>query len=221
MRFTIIGLGRFGSRLAAQLADKGQEVIGIDRDPRIIEEMRDRVTLAISLDATDEQALIMQGIDKVDVAVVGIGTDFEAIALTTVVLKEIGVPHVVARAVSPTSARILKSIGADDVVNPEDEAADRWSHRLVAPKFMRQFELDQGFSLVEIPTPRKWVGQSLAKLNLRVTEGLHVVAVRRRKDQDDPQSPISFQIPQPGEPLRAEEVLVVLGQDEDVARLPR
>ncbi|MFW6059596.1 MAG: potassium channel family protein [Phycisphaeraceae bacterium] len=218
-RFTVIGLGRFGSRLAANLANAGQEVIGIDTDQRIIEEMRDRVTLAIAMDATDEQALRLQGIDQTDVAIVGIGGDFESIAAATVVLKQIGVPRVIARAISPTSARILQSIGADEVVNPEDETADRWANRLISPQFIRQFELDEGHSIVEIRTPKRWVERSLSELNVRARESLHVVAIRRRRDPSDETSPMTIQIPSPEEPLNADDVLVIMGRDADLAKL--
>ena len=220
-RFTVIGLGRFGSRLASNLASGGQEVIGIDRDPRVIEEMRDRVTLAIAMDATDEQALRMQGIDRVDVALVTIGRDFEAIALATVVLKQLGINRVISRAISPTSAKILASIGADEVVNPEDETADRWSTRLISPQFIRQFELDEGHSIVEIKTPRRWVDQTLAKLNLRAKENLNVVAIKRQRAAQEKGRPTMFQVPGPDDPLLAEDVLVVMGRDADLARLPR
>ena len=219
-RFVIIGLGRFGSRLAANLAEAGQEVIGVDTDQRLIEEMRDRVTLAIAVDATDQQALLLQGIDKVDIAVVGIGNDFEASCLATVVLKQIGVPRVISRAISPTSARILASIGADEVVNPEDESADRWANRLVSPQFIRQFELDPGHSIVELATPKKWVGQTLAKLNLRAREGLHVVGIRE-PDPKEPSGRSAIQIPGPEQPLEANQVLILMGRDSDLARIPR
>jgi len=218
-RFAVIGLGRFGSRLAANLANAGQEVIGIDTNQRIIEEMRDRVTLAIAMDATDEQALRLQGIDQTDVGIVGIGNDFESIALATVVLKQIGVPRVIARAISPTSARILQSIGADQIVNPEDETADRWANRLISPQFIRQYELDAGHSIVEVKTPKRWVDRSLAELNLRAKEGMHVVAIRRRRDPKDEHSPTTFQIPGPEEPLGANDVLVLMGRDADLAKL--
>lgn len=218
-RFTVIGLGRFGSRLASNLAGAGQEVIGVDTNQRIIEEMRDRVTLAIAMDATDEQSLRLQGIDQTDVAIVGIGSDFESIAACTVVLKQIGVPRVIARAISPTSARILQSIGADEVVNPEDETADRWANRLVSPQFIRQFELDEGHSIVEIRPPKRWVERSLSELNLRARESLHVVAVRRRRDPNDSTSPMTIQIPSPEEPLGADDVLVIMGRDADLAKL--
>jgi trk system potassium uptake protein TrkA len=123
-RFAIIGLGRFGGRLAVNLASAGQEVIAVDNDAHLIEEFRDSVTLAIALDATDEQALLMHGLDKVDVAVVGIGDNFESNILATVLLKQLGVPRVISRAMSPMAARILSRIGADEVV--EIQAPRSW-----------------------------------------------------------------------------------------------
>ena len=122
-RFAVIGLGRFGSRLASNLAAAGAEVIAIDRSRQIVEDLRDKVTLAIALDATDEQALRIQGVDQVDCAVVGIGQDFEANALTTALLKSLGVARVVSRAGNQMQAEILTRIGADGVVKPEDESA--------------------------------------------------------------------------------------------------
>ena len=220
-RFAVIGLGRFGSRLAANLAAAGEEVVGIDRDPSIIEEMRDKVTLAVALDATDEQALRMQGIDNVDAAIVGIGNDFESTVLATVVLKQIGVPRVIARAMSPTNARILGRIGADEVVSPEDESADRWADRLISPQYLNQFELDEGHSIVEIKPPDRWIGQTLADLDLRAKQGLHVVAIKRPSDPSDPSSPRKVRIPSPGEPLLRDDILVLMGADPDLARVPR
>jgi len=155
-QFAVIGLGRFGSRLALNLASAGQEVIAIDRKPEIVQGFRDRVTLAVALDATDEGALRSQGVAEVAAAVVGIGNDFEATVLSTVVLKHLGVKKVIARARSRTSARVLERIGADAVVLPEDESADRWADRLVSPQYLSQFELDQGYSIVELGTPSAW-----------------------------------------------------------------
>jgi trk/ktr system potassium uptake protein len=213
MRFAVIGLGQFGARLAANLSSAGQEVIGIDKDPLLVQEMRDRVTLAVALDATDEQALRAQGVDNVDVAVVSVGRDFQATTLATVVLKQMGVPRVVSRANNPVTAQVLARIGADQVVMPEDESADRWTHKLVTPQFLKQIELDAGHSLVEMKTPKAWVGQTLAGLKLRAQSGLHVVAIRG--PSSDGAAPV--RMPGPQEPLRAEDTLMLMGKDEDLA----
>lgn len=217
--FAVIGLGRFGSRLATALARTGAEVIAIDKNPELIEDIRDRVTLAIAMDATDDAALRMQGIDKVHTAIVGIGDSFEAITLATVVLKQIGVKRVIARATSTTLARILERIGADDVVNPEDESADRWAHRLVNPHFLNQIEFHEGYSIVEVAVPPTWAGQSLAELDLRAKSGVHVVAIKRRRPNDPVN--IRIEMPTPTDPLRPDDILVLMGKDPDLSLLPR
>lgn len=219
--FAVIGLGRFGSRLAASLAQAGHDVIAIDQNPEIVQDMRDRVTLAVSLDATDEDALRAQGVDKVDAAVVGIGHDFEATTLATVVLKQMGVPRVIARASSQVLARILARVGADEVVNPEDEAADRWASRLVNPQFLNQIEFHEGHSIVEVRAPGEWVGQTLVQLDVRAKYKLHVVALRRAADLGPKAGQVRIEMPSPQDPLRAGDVLILMGKDEDLARLPR
>jgi len=220
-RFAVIGLGRFGSRLANNLAAAGQEVIAIDKNKRLIEEMRDQVTLAVALDATDERALRGQGVDQVDVAIVGIGDDFEAATLITVILKEIGVAKVISRAVTQTGAHIMQRIGADEVVNPEDESADRWAVHLASPWFLSRFELDAGHSVVEIKTPKAWVGKTLIELKLRREYRVHVVAIKTPRPGESNNAPRwALHIPTPDQPLDERDMLVLIGSDDHLSRLP-
>ncbi len=217
-RYAVIGLGRFGSRLAVNLAAARQEVVAIDIEPRIVEELRDQVTLAVALDATDEEALRLQGIDKVDVAVVGISSNFEVCTLATVILKDLGVKRVIARAVTTTGAEILRRIGADQVVNPEDEAADRWGFRLTSPNFLSQTELEPGYSIVEVHTPGNWVGKTLVALELRRKHEMNVVAIKRA-DASAGEGEANFQLPRPSDVLAEGDVLVVMGPDDRLAKL--
>ncbi|MCK5270797.1 MAG: TrkA family potassium uptake protein, partial [Sedimentisphaerales bacterium] len=129
-RFAVIGLGRFGAQLAKGLTRAGAEVVAIDKDRKIIENISSEVTVAVRLDSTDEDALLAQGVDKVDVAIIGIGQGFETSILTTVTLKSIGVKHICARAERQIHGRILRRIGADEIIFPEDESAQRWAFRL-------------------------------------------------------------------------------------------
>ena len=238
-KFAVIGLGRYGKRLAINLANAGQEVIAVDKDLQLIEEIRDQVTLAVSLDCTDEQALQSQSIHKVDAAIVCIGDDFESNLLCTRILKDLGVKRVISRAVRPISARVLARCGADDVVNPEDEAADRWATRLVTPKLINQLELAGGHSLIEIKTPAEWVGKTLRDINPRQNLGIHIVAIKHIAHDTDnaitniatpeatqPQAfhagssePI-LMIPSPTQSLEAQDILILLGQDENLSNLP-
>jgi len=220
-QYAVIGLGRFGSRLAINLAEAGAQVIGIDRDEAVIEQMRDRVTLAVAMDATEEAALRGQGVEQVDAAVVGIGADFESTVLTTVVLKHLGVGHVIARAGSRRAAAVLDRIGVDEVVNPEDEAADRWASRLLSPQFLSQHELESGYSIVELHPPQAWVGKTLAELDLRKQAGLHVIAIRQSAAREASGERLPrVRLPSPGEPLKAADVLILLGTDDHLNAVP-
>jgi len=224
-RFAVIGLGRFGSRLARTLAASGAEVIAIDQQREIVEELRDQVTLAIALDATDEQALKIQGVDQVDCAIVGIGHNFEANALTTALLKSMRIQRVISRAGNAMQARILSRIGADAVVNPEDEAADRWSHRLQASFLIEHVELGPGYALVQMPAPDAWHGKTLAELDLRNKHNITIVGIKRRVATTGPAGVETvtervLDLPQSDSRLTADDTLIIAGFDRDIQRLP-
>ncbi len=215
-RFVIIGLGRFGQRLAIGLAQAGQEVIAIDTDRTLIEQIRDKVDLAVALDATDEQALAGHGVDQADVAVVSMGDSFEANVLVTRLCKDLGVRRVYSRAVLAIHERVLRRVGADDVINPEHESADRWISRLVTPQFLKQFPLEDGYSIVELATPEDWVGQTLAELRPNRKFGVHVLAIRVHVE-----GRTMLQLPRSDQPLAPDAMLLVMGHVDDLAQLPQ
>ena len=221
-RFAVIGLGRFGMRLARALAAAGAEVVAVDKNPTLIEQIRDDVTLAVVLDTTDQEALIAQGIDKVDVAVVGVGGAFEACALATSVLKQLGVPRVLSRATTRARAEILSRIGADDIINPEAEAAQRWCSRLTMPQVMEKIDLGEAHSLVQIQTPGSWAGKSLEQLNIRKKHKVNVVAIRRLKPgKDKSAGRYVIDTPLPESQLEADDLLLVVGSNEAIEQLPK
>lgn len=224
-RCAVIGLGRFGWRLATLLAEAGAEVIAVDRKKELVESIRDRVTMAVCMDSTDEGALRAQGIDKVDVAVVGIGTAFEDAALTTVLLKQIGAPRVITRAATDIRGQILSRIGADGIVNPESEAADRWSGRLLAPSIMERIELAEGFSLVQMAAPTSFQGKTLEQLAIRKKHGVNVVAIRRTVEETDNKGKrksrqVVISVPMADTTIDPDDVLLLIGSDEAIATFP-
>jgi len=224
-RFAVIGLGRFGMRLARLLCQAGAEVIAIDQDRDLVEQISDDVTLAVRLDATDAEALRTQGVDKVTAAVVGIGTDFEAAALTVLTLKSIGVKRVLARAGSNRRGQILRQIGADEVVFPEAESAKRWAQQLMLPTLRDFVELGEGHSLVQLRTPKSFAHKTPEQLRLRPKYGVNLVAIRRtvkvRTDtQPSPHESHIFVIPQADTALLPDDVLILVGTNEDLAKLP-
>jgi len=132
MRVAVVGLGLFGRALAVDLARAGADVVAIDSDQALVDDVRDEVALAVCLDATNERELRAQGVHKVDVLVASIGNDFEANQLLVVLARELGIPRVLARAPSANHARILKLLGAHEVVLPELEVAERMARALLA-----------------------------------------------------------------------------------------
>jgi len=225
-RFAVIGMGRFGMRLAIRLADAGAEVIAIDRDPEIVEEVKDRVALAVSLDATDEKSLLAQGIDKVDAAIVGIGADFEESVLSTVILKQIGVRRVISRATTSIRGQILGRVGADDIVNPERESADRWCSRLLAPAVLERTVLAEGYSLVQVEAPQRFFDKTLAELAVGTRYRVLVVAIRRTTQHPEADTAAAttqtvISAPGPNSTIRPGDVLVLIGNDDAIAQLPK
>ena len=141
MKVAVIGLGQFGRALVRELHESRIEVIAVDSNLELVEDVKDHASLAVCLDAKDEKELLAQGVHKVDTAVVGIGDDFEADLLVTVLLKRHGVPQVIARAAGDLHELILKNVGADAVFWPEREAATSLSRRLAMPSVQRFFDL--------------------------------------------------------------------------------
>ena len=218
-RFAVIGMGRFGSRLAKLLTDAGAEVIAVDRRPDLIETMRDDVSRAVCMDSTDEETLRNQGIDEVDTAIVGIGTNFEAAILTTVLLKQMGVSRVITRATTSVRARILTRVGADDIVNPESESADRWRTRLVAPTMIEHIELSDGFSLIQTIAPKQFVGKTLGEIDMRKNHHVQVIAVRRKAEDTDADGKrrtqeIVISVPTAETTIKGDDVLMLIGSDD-------
>lgn len=208
-RFAVIGLGRFGMKLARNLAASGAEVIAIDRNRQLVEELQEDVTVAVRLDSTDEAALRSQGIADVPVAVVGIGEDFESSALTTSVLKAIGVPRVITRAQSEARGRILRRIGADEIVYPEGESAERWAARLVMPRLEKLLELSGDDALAQVRAPKSFIGQTPQSLRLRQQHGVTLVSIRRAAENNP--SEILSTIPHADTTIQSGDELIVVG----------
>jgi trk system potassium uptake protein TrkA len=177
--FAVIGLGRFGSAVALNLIERGYTVLGIDRSPQIVQSLADRIPQIVSLDSTNEDALLAVDISSFDTVVVAIGTHFENNLMTTVTLKNLGVRRVVCKAVSERQQQILLRVGADHVVLPEHEAGARLAWRLAEPQVLDHLELGAGFSVAEMKVPPWLIGQSLMVSGLRKRFNINVLAIRR------------------------------------------
>jgi len=219
LRVAVIGLGRFGSTLARALAEAGHEVIAIDSSAELVEEIQEAVALAVRLDATDEKSLVAQGIDKVDVAIVSIGEEFEGNTLVTVLLKKLRVKKVIARAQTQMRARILELVGADEIIRPEEESALRLANRLTNPSIVSYVELSPGHSLLQVEAPRKFCGMTLAELELRRKYRVNIIAIKRPSSSVEGGYEV-IDVPAPDDRVRQGDILLIVGSDENLKKLP-
>lgn len=177
-QFAVIGLGNFGYYLATRLYEKGHEVLAIDNDSNRIQEIRDSVSRAVVADATERRAIEPLGISQMDAAVVCIGSVLSNSILTTLNLKDIGVKHVYAKAVSESHGRILHKIGALEVIFPEKDMAVSLAERLHNPNILDYLPFIEGYSIVEFAPPDDFFGKDLKTLDLINQCGVQVLGVK-------------------------------------------
>lgn len=208
----VIGLRRFGLTVAQIMAERGHEVLGIDRDEEAVQHAKDIVTHAIQAELADEGLVRDLGLGEVDVAVVAIGDDVEASIFVTALLVEAGVPLVVARANSRLHGLILKRVGADRVIYPEYESGVALAHSLRASNLTAYIELGPDIGVSRLDTPKAWVGHSLADLQLEQGLPFVVLVIQRGVE--------TIAEPSPDERLQAGDVLILLCQESRLDDIP-
>lgn len=178
----VIGLGRFGTSLALELSRLGQEVLGIDRSPKIVQQLSGSLTHVAAADSTDAEALRQLGVHEFQRAMVGIGTNLEASILTTSLLVDLEVPDIWAKAVNHQQRRILLRVGAHHVILPEHDMGAKVAH-LVSGRMLDYIEFEDGFALVKTTAPRFVEGRPLGETHVRSRYGVTVVAIKRRGEE--------------------------------------
>jgi len=223
-KFAVIGLGRFGRKLAIALTMSEAEVISIDQNREIIDQVRDEVTHAVRLDSTDEDALRAAGVDKVDVAIVGIGQggrSFESSILTVANLKALGVPLVYARAESLIQGQVLAKIGATEVIYPEIESAQKWAYKLIAPQITEKIDFAPGYSIASVVAPASFHERTVLDLQLRQKYRINLVSIKRGKKTGDKKDEGEIiNVPLPDTVIYEGDSMMIAGSDVDLAKLP-
>ena len=180
--YVVIGLGRFGGELATRLYACGEEVMVIDTNETLVDKIADRVTRAVAADARDVDVLKKLGVENFDRAIVAVGSDLAASALITMNLKSLNVPFIMCKAHDDTYKDILEKLGANRVIIPEREVADKLALGLTHAGVMEYIELSQEFGIVEMEPIAAWVGKTIRELELRTRYGVNVIAVRGQED---------------------------------------
>ncbi|MDP3890226.1 TrkA family potassium uptake protein [Nocardioides sp.] len=205
----VIGLGRFGKSLALELMSEGAEVLGIDADERVVQSLAGRLTHVVSADSTSEEALRQLSVHEFQRVVVGIGTDIEASILTTSVVVDMAVPHIWAKAISHSHARILSKVGAHHVVRPEHDMGTRVAH-LVRGRLLDYIEFDDGYAMAKTTVPSCLWERTLAQSEARRLYGVTVVGVKRIGQE--------FTYATPETVPRSGDLIIVSGARKDVEK---
>lgn len=210
-QIAVIGLGRFGESVAKTLFRMGYEVLAVDADADRVKNIADVVTYAVQVDAMEEEALKSLGLRNFDVVVVAIGQKVKANILVTVMLKEMGVPKIVAKAHDELHGRVLEKIGADVVVFPERDMGVRIANALVSKNIIDQIHLSPDFSIIEIVAPVKYCGKTLGGSALRQKFGINVLAIRRKED--------IIIAPGANQTIQEGDILVAIGRSNGLKKL--
>ncbi|MCR4432054.1 MAG: TrkA family potassium uptake protein [Tepidanaerobacteraceae bacterium] len=181
-QFAIIGMGKFGTTVASTLLNLGHQVLAIDKDENRIKEISASATHAVIADATNENALKSLGLHNFDCVIVSMGYDIQASILTTLILKDMGVKKILAKAVSDLHGKVLSKTGATTVIYPEKDMAEKIAKSLVSLNILNMIEIAKNACLVEITAPKVMIGKSLRELNLTKKYNLNIVALKRKNE---------------------------------------
>jgi len=207
--FAVFGLGRFGGTMVKEFYDMGIEVIAIDKDQAKVNEYSMYATYAVCVDVIDEKTIIDLGIKNVDHAFVSFGDNMQMSILTSMILKEVGIPRVWAKAQNDYHSKVLEKIGVDRVIHPERDVARRIAHHIVSEKMIDFIELSKEHSMAEIVATKKIEGRNLGEIDVRAKFGCTIVGIQRQG---------SFIVaPSAEEIVNKEDVLILIGHNRDIA----
>ncbi|MEA4929913.1 MAG: TrkA family potassium uptake protein [Candidatus Limiplasma sp.] len=207
-QYLVFGLGRFGESLAKSLYKLGHEVLAVDENAAIVEEIAPYVTQAIQINATDEGALQSLGVRNFDAAIVSIGQNMRDSILVCVLLKEMGVPYLIAKATDELHAKVLRKVGVDRVVFPERDMGMRLAKSLLTPNVLELIDLSDDYQLIEIILPARWANNTISGVDVRRKYGISILAIHRGGQ---------FNVsPSPDWLFQTGDILLVLGKKDDI-----
>jgi trk system potassium uptake protein len=221
-KFAVIGLGQFGRAIARSLASKGAEVLAIDNNPDQVNNISDHVAFAVTMDASDRKALLANDINDFDAVVVAIGSDFQQLLMVVVVLMELKVHRIIARATGKNSRLILEKMGVSEILSPEDEVGEIVAERLTNPSLVSFLQLPDEYRVAEIKTPPNLVGRTLEEINPRDKYNLSLITIKTVFEHDLDQENLGGHhirgVPVSSTILQENDFLIVFGKDKDIQK---
>ena len=209
-QYAVFGLGRFGTSVALTLNELGYQVMGVDTDEDNVQNLAHELTHVVTADASDERTLRSLGAQNFDVAVVAIG-DLEANMMTTLLLKEMGVPVVVVKAINQVHGKMLEKIGADKIVYSERDMGQRVAHNLISNSIVDYIELSDTISLMSITVPTSLAGKNLIESNLRSRYNVNIVAIKHGSE--------TLVNPDPKMVLNLGDEMIIIGEHDNIKAL--
>ncbi|MFO8088905.1 MAG: TrkA family potassium uptake protein [Desulfatiglandaceae bacterium] len=211
--FAVIGLGNFGFYAARALFEDGNEVVAIDTDKARVQAVDPYSTEAVVLDATDKEALKSLGLENMDGVIVSTGTKISTSILICLHLHEIGVRKILAKALDDDHGKILKRVGATEIIHPERDMALRISRGLSRPNVLDFIPLADEFDLIQVGPPGEFIGKSLKELNLRARYNVHIIAIKELVPEN------FVLVPPASFVIKDSDIMIILGKSEDIRRI--
>lgn len=209
--YAVFGLGRYGIAVAEELTASGAEVLAVDIDQNKVNALATRLPFCKCADITDAEALKQLGIANIDVVIIAMAGNLEASVLATMICKEVGVKTVIAKCANETHRKILRKVGADKVVFPENESGIRLAKNLLSSGFVDIIELSRDLAMININVKPEWEGKNLLELDLRRKYAINIIAIREGKN-------LSTNI-DPTKPLKKEMELVIIANPAKIGKL--
>lgn len=216
-RFAVIGLGQFGTAIAKNLALRGAEVLAIDNSLEKVESIKDEVSYAVALDATDKKALLSQNIQDMDAVVVAIGENFQGLLLCTFLLMELKVKRIITRAMGSDQRRILEKMGVTEILSPEDEVGGNVAEMLINPDVVMCVQLPDDYEIVEVKAPKEVCGRSLKDIGLREKYSLNLVTILRKNAEIDKEYHI-IGVPNSSTIVEKSDIIALFGLTKNIER---
>lgn len=212
-KFAVIGLGKFGFHVAKALFEAGNEVVAIDQDKNKIQEIDPYCTEAIVMDATDKERLNALGLEDMDSVIISAGTKISNSILICLHLQEMGIKKILAKALDNDHAKILKKVGATEIIRPEMAMAVRVARSLSTPNILDFIPLAEDYNLLQVDPPRAFIGKTLKELNLRALYNVYVIAIKELVPEN------FVLVPPAGFLIKDSDVLIILGKEQDISKI--
>ncbi|PSL04512.1 potassium channel family protein [Cecembia rubra] len=183
MKYIIVGLGNFGGHLAARLTSYGHEVIGIDASEDKVEAVKDKITHAIVMDATDAHAVRNLPCKEADAVIIAIGEDFGASIMVTAIFKQLHIKRLISRSINKVHETVIKAIGVDEILHPEEDSAERMAKSLQMKGVIDSLDVSDDYNIIEVKAPKRYVGLTISDTKIRQDYNINVLTLIKMEEK--------------------------------------